>query len=77
MATWHQQQARNRAFRAGEPICFQHETRWTVLTDPPGGFTSMMLFGTAEEAKTYVANLKKHGNDRGEIILPPKSVAVS
>lgn len=48
MATWHQQ--RNRA-----PLW--HETKWTVVEDPPNGFMTVMRFDTAREANTFASRV--------------------
>ena len=71
MATWHQRQAQRRAFKAGRPIVFWHETQWTVLSDPPGEMTSMMTFATEADAQRYVANCQARG-ERHLLILPPR-----
>ena len=68
MATWHQMQARKRkGFR------LFHDTKWTVLTDPPGGMAGMMLFGTEQAAKEYLDNLKAAGKGQHSYILRPAS----
>lgn len=56
MATWHQQQAMVR-----NPCPLWHESKWTVVEDPPGGSLCTSRFDTAEEAQTYERNIgRKH-----------------
>lgn len=72
MATWHQQQARRRAYKAGKPIVFWHATLWTVLCDPYGAQAWSMRFPTKAEAETYLGNLQRAGKAQGCYILAPQ-----
>lgn len=72
MATWHQQNAMRKAI-----VPYWHETKWSVVIDPPNGHTCVCRFDTNEQAQTYLNNLKKHGNDRGAYILHPMREALA
>ena len=61
MATWHQQKARP---------TYWHETKWTLLSDPPGECASVMRFDTEEEArKTF--NAWKERGEKHLLLLAP------
>jgi hypothetical protein len=65
MATWHQMRARKRpGFR------LFHETKWTVLCDPPGSMASAMLFDTETQAQQWLAGLPAD-RQRHQLILRP------
>lgn len=65
MATWHQEQARKRpGFK------LYHETKWTVLHDPPNEMASAMLFETAGMARDYRYRLPP-SRQAHTLILPP------
>lgn len=49
MATWHQNRART-------PLW--HETKWTIVSDPPNGCTTVSRVDTKEEAEAYLARIK-------------------
>jgi len=55
MATWHQQRAGRVLTPAG---------KYTVVTDPPNQLRTHMVFGTMEEAQTYLVNLSKNQPDK-------------
>ena len=75
MSTWHQDQAVKRALRGKQKITpLYHETKWTVVIDPPKRMRCTALFGTVEEADEYISNLKKHGNGDHAYTLPPGGV---
>lgn len=59
MATWHQHH---------RPMA-RHNTQWTVVTDPPGGFRSAMLFGSEQAALDHLAK----GRQPHSYLLPPAS----
>lgn len=65
MATWHQSR---------RPVCWNHPTTWTVVTDPPGEFASGMGFATEAEAKAFLKRLEDRGEGRHSWIAAPKSV---
>lgn len=72
MATWHQQQARNRG-----AIRLDHPTQWTVVIDPPGEFCSCYCTSTKQLAEVYLRNLKENnpGAHRHAYTLPPRNKA--
>lgn len=51
MATWHQ---------CKNPVRLWHETKYTVVTDPPHGFTTLMRFHTHEEATAFLQKAGPH-----------------
>lgn len=62
MATWHQQQA-----MARNPRPLWHETKWTVVEDPPGGLLCLSRWDTKEQAEAHENRIKsKHS-----YIVPP------
>ncbi|MCG3778271.1 MAG: hypothetical protein JW388_0984 [Nitrospira sp.] len=65
MSTWHQDQATHRAFIAKKPLKFWHDTKWTVVIDPPNDMRCMARFATEEKAKEYQAKCPH------SYILPP------
>lgn len=73
MATWHQEQAARRAHKAGNPIKLWHETKWTVVEDPPNGGRALGRFDSKMAAEANKAGLEKHHPHlRGYVyILPP------
>lgn len=72
MSTWHQDQACHRAYLAGKPIPFWHETKWTVVDDPPNDMRCFVQYPTKKKADDYVASLKKHHPEKKNVyVLPP------
>lgn len=68
MATWHQMQARKRpGFR------LYHDTKWTVLNDPPGEMSGAMLFETEAEAQAYLDRLPEKERRHSLILRPAKT----
>ena len=65
MATWHQMKYAKR-----NPTPLWHETKWTVLTDPPGNQRSCMLWDTFAQAEEFLARLDAKGESYS-MILPP------
>lgn len=61
MATWHQEQARTRLW---------HETKWTVVEDPPNQCRSLTLCDTEQEAITYRDARKARGATHVYILKP-------
>lgn len=49
MATWHQMR---------NPVRLYHESKWTVVIDPPNDCRACMLFDTREAAEAYLAKVK-------------------
>lgn len=66
MATWHQQRA-----MACRPVPLWHESKWTVVEDPPGGMLCLSRFDDNIQAQAYLNNLSRCGNNKGAYILPP------
>jgi hypothetical protein len=64
MATWHQLQ---------RPVQLYHETKWTVVIDPPNDSAALMCFSTRDLAEVYMRGLKDNnpGAARYAYILPP------
>lgn len=62
MATWHQM--RNQ-------IPLWHESKWTVVDNPPNDCQSVMRFETAAKANEYLANRQRLGTDKHCYIIPP------
>jgi len=65
MSTWHQQNANSRAYKAGKPTVFWHETLWTVVVDPPNEMTCLMRFDAEQAARKYQKNAAH------SYVLPP------
>jgi hypothetical protein len=53
---------------------YWHETRWVLLSDPPGNMASSMLFKTQEEAEKTKSLWESKGR-KHLIILAPANVA--
>lgn len=66
MASWHQQQARRRAYRAGQPLRLDSLDGWTVVHDAPNVMTTCMVFKDRAEAEAFSAKLPH------SYILPPR-----
>jgi hypothetical protein len=67
MATWHQEQARKQpGFK------LYHETKWTVLHDPPGEMSSSMLFDLYREAYAYEQHARASGMMHYVILRPAR-----
>jgi hypothetical protein len=67
MATWHQEQARKRpGFK------LYHDTKWSVLSDPPGQMASSMLFATYTQAQAYLAKVPPEYRAHCVILRPAK-----
>lgn len=64
MATWHQ----NR-----RPVRLYHDTKWTIITDPPNGMRTLMLFDTKERAEEILALWKATSRGQHSYILKPGS----
>lgn len=63
MATWHQRQ---------NPVPLWHETKWTVVNDPPNETTTVMRFDHPHEAESYMDRMKSRGNDKHMYLLRPQ-----
>lgn len=50
MATWHQLR---------RPVTLYHETKWTVVVDPPNQLRTLMLFDHEQQANDY-ARTQQH-----------------
>ena len=61
MPSWHQQQ---------RPVILYHETKYTVVSDGPGG-VGVMRFETQEAAQLNLDGLKAHNPGIRAYILPP------
>ncbi len=61
MSSWHQRNGSKR------PVKLQHETSWTLVTDPPNEMMSVMRFNTKEEA--YAAQKTRTHS----FVLPPEN----
>lgn len=61
MATWHQLR---------RPVRLYHDSKFTVVIDPPNNMRALMLFDTEAGAKTYLANIQARGESHA-YILPP------
>lgn len=70
MATWHQEQAIRRSKGA---FHYWHETKWVLLSNPPGVMSSSVLFDTKEAAEKCKALWESNGR-RHLLILEPASV---
>lgn len=68
MATWHQARARKR-----DKTPLDHASKWSVVTDPPSGMSSTMLFPDELSADVYLFRLKGVGKDRFSFKLPPRN----
>jgi hypothetical protein len=68
MATWHQMRARAPLY---------HETKWTVVDDPPNAMTTLMGFETEEGANAFVERAKARGSGRHMYVLPPGGIRVN
>ena len=62
MASWHQQQAINRAVQQGARFTLHHPRLWTAYSSK--GFLSVMRFETREQAEAYCERT-------GDYLLPP------
>jgi hypothetical protein len=71
MATWHQQQAMRRAYKARRTITLWHSTMWVVICDPLNGMMTSMVWATKEQAEKYLERLTALGKAAGCYILPP------
>jgi hypothetical protein len=68
MATWHQQQ---------RPAKLYHETKWTIVTNPPGDMCTLWLESSEQQAKDRLALWASNGRDiRHSYILPPSKIDV-
>lgn len=67
MSTWHQANKRVRLF---------HETKWTVVIDPPNQIRTLMLFETKALAEVYMRGLKANnpGAAAHSYVLKPSKV---
>lgn len=64
MATWHQQQARTKLY---------HETKWTVVEDPPNDCMALCLCETEAETVIWQARCKELHPTWSVYILKPAS----
>lgn len=67
MSTWHQDRAR----QEGRGPSLQEDVLWRVISDPPGGMMTSMVFTRKSRAEEYLINLRKHGNGEHSYIIPP------
>lgn len=63
MATWHQKKAGMRLY---------HETKWTVVDDPPHDCTGLTLCESEEEAEAVAARLKARGREHVYVLAPAR-----
>lgn len=61
MGTWHQDLT---------PVPLWHETKWTVVYDPPHACRTLMRFDTPEGATDYMDKLIENGYSHCYILQP-------
>lgn len=65
MATWHQQR---------NPVPLSHQTKWTLVSDPPGQCLTVMRFDRQKDANDCMDELVKSGRDAHSYLVPPRSL---